>query len=84
MGSADDDDTSHYEGVLLEEIRDQVKTIAESVSGLNVKVSSVDQRLSKVEQNTELIPSIQVAITDQTKQLNDHEARVASLEEATV
>ena len=83
MGSTDNDDTSHYEGAVLEDIQHKLKQIAEGVSGLTVKVDGVDKRVSKVEQQTELIPSIKAAVTDQTKQLNDHDARIADLEKTT-
>jgi ribosomal 50S subunit-associated protein YjgA (DUF615 family) len=76
------DDTGHYEGSLLEDIRDKVDAIAEAVSGVSGRVNQVQERLTKVEQDTRLIPAIQAAITDQAKEFKGLSKRVTVLEKA--
>ncbi|MGI9027561.1 MAG: hypothetical protein ACR2FM_01800 [Candidatus Saccharimonadales bacterium] len=76
-------DTSHYEGALLENIQDIVMRMAEALSSLVVKVNDIDIRLQRVEKNTELmLPVLQAAVKDQSKQLNNHERRIVKLEVA--
>lgn len=76
------DDSSHYEGALLEDIRDNVKQLAEAISGVSETVSHVNCRLGNVEKDTALIPSIKAAVTDQSKELSAHEKRITKLEKA--
>jgi hypothetical protein len=82
MVNTHDDDTGHYEGSLLEDIRDKVDAIAEAVSGVSGRVNQVEERLTKVEQDTRLIPAIQAAITDQAKDFKGLGKRVMALEKA--
>ena len=82
MGSTDDD-TNHYGGALLEEIRDNMKSLAEGMSSLKGTVEDINGRMSNVERNSELIPVIKTALTDQSHQVTDHEQRISSLEHAT-
>ena len=72
----------NYIGVLLEDIQDKLTGIAEAVSDLNNKADKTDERLEKIEENTNLIPPVQAAIKDQTQQLSDHETRITELETA--
>jgi archaellum component FlaC len=109
MGNSSDDDTSHHEGALLEDIHDQIKGVAEAVGGLYDKVDGIDNRLERVEvkvdgmdnrlgrienkvdeidnrlvrveNTTELIPTIKEAITSMSSDIDDHEARLKSLEQ---
>ncbi len=80
--SMSNDGTDHYEGALLEEIRDNVKLLAEGMSGLKNTVKSVNNRLTQVEQHTELIPAIKAAVTDQGQETEKVKSRVAVLERA--
>ncbi|MES2970840.1 MAG: hypothetical protein V4702_00785 [Patescibacteria group bacterium] len=73
---------NNYVGVLLEDIESKLKGIAEAVADLNKKAIQADQRLNKIEENTNLIPAVQAAIKDQTKQLNTQGLRIADLETA--
>ncbi len=84
MSFDDNDSIGHYEGVLLEEIRDHVKGIAEGLSGLSDTVVRIDQRLGQIEQNTNLIPSIKAAVTDQNKDIAKLGGRISTLEEAKI
>jgi chromosome segregation ATPase len=89
-GNTTNDDTSHYEGALLEDILDRVKAIAKGqtslwdkvdslehkVDNLEVKVDKIDQRLIKVEENTELLPAMQAAISNMSLDIDDHERQL--------
>ena len=70
----------NYVGVLLEDIQSKLKGVAEAVADLNKKAIKADQRLDKIEENTNLIPAVQAAIKDQTKQLNTQDLRITQLE----
>lgn len=83
MGNNTDDDTSHYEGALLEDILDRVNAIAEGQTSLWDKVDDMAKRLGNVEENTNLIPVIKLAVTDQTREINGHEERITTLEQAS-
>jgi hypothetical protein len=50
-----------YIGVLLEDIQDKLKGLAEAMAGLINKVNVMDKRLKKVEENTKLIRAILLA-----------------------
>lgn len=72
----------NYIGVLLEDIQSKLQGVAEGVSDLNKKADRTDERLDKIEENTNIVPAQQSAIKDQTTQLNDHEQRITALEAA--
>jgi hypothetical protein len=70
-----------YIGVLLEDIQDKLKGLAEAMAGLINKVNVMDRRLEKVEAKTSLmLPMLKAAVKDHDKQLSDHEARLIKLE----
>jgi uncharacterized coiled-coil protein SlyX len=89
-----DNNEDHYQGALLEDINDKLRGIAEAVGGLSDKVENVDRRLEqveqstkfmdgrlgRVEQNTELLPVINDAVTAMSSDIDDHEARLRTLE----
>ncbi len=66
--------------VLLEDINGKIDRMAEGVGSLKETAMETNRRLKKVEQDTELIPAIKAAVTDQSAQLKDHEIRVTKLE----
>ncbi len=72
----------NYGGILLEDIQSKLKGVAEAVADLNKKAVKADQRLYKIEENTNLIPAVQAAIKAQTKQLNTQDLRITELETA--
>jgi archaellum component FlaC len=90
-----DKDDDHDQGALLEDIDDKLRGIAEVVGGLSDKVDGIDSRLERVEDNvrsidlrlgqvekdTELLPTIKDAVTAQSTDLDDHEARLRRLEQ---
>jgi hypothetical protein len=70
-----------YIGLLLEDIQDKLKGLAEAMAGLITKVNVMDKRLEKVEEDTSLmLPILKATAKDQTKQLNNHEVRITKLE----
>jgi len=72
----------NYIGILLEDIQSKLQGVAEAVSDLNAKADRTDGRLTKIEENTNIIPAQTEAIKEQTKQLNNHEDRITQLESA--
>lgn len=60
MGN-NDDDSSQNEDTLLEDIYDKLQGIAEAVGGLTEKTQTMDKRLERVKENSELIPVIKGA-----------------------
>ena len=81
MGNTNDG-TNHYEGALLEEIRSDVKGVAEAVSLLGVKINGIDKRLIRVEKIVEPIPAMIAILTEHSGQLSDHERRITIIEKA--
>lgn len=73
-----DKDTEHYEGALLEEINSKVDRLTEALADVPARVCSIDERLSIVETDVKVIKA---AVTDQSKQLHDHEQRLTQLEQ---
>ena len=65
--------TDHYEGALLESIFDVVQGIAEGVTSLGERMNKVEACLERVEQQTELIPALVVSV-------DDHDMRLEKLE----
>ncbi|HWB39455.1 MAG TPA: hypothetical protein VG604_04450 [Candidatus Saccharimonadales bacterium] len=76
------DNTDHYEGVILEEMRDNFKALAEAVAGLyplHDKVDRIDERLQNVESDVHVIKMV---MTNHSGELKDHEKRLNKLEQA--
>ena len=73
-----DDDTSHYEGALLEDVRDQIKLLAEAMADVPVDVRRLKQDVSQIKEDMTVI---KYAVTEQSTDLDDHEARLKKLEQ---
>lgn len=69
------EDTSHYEGALQEEIRDQNKAIIEGLAGF----SGVPAKVDKI---AEAIEEIKIDIKAIKSVVKNHEGRVTTLEAA--
>lgn len=54
--------------------------MVEVVGDLNNTAARIDQRLDKIEETTNLIPAIQVAIKEQTAEIKNHELRISERE----
>jgi len=78
------DDTSHYEGALLEEIRDQNKAILEGLQPMPQLVNDVTQLKDDVSDIKTDIKTIKSAVKDQSRVLNNYEKHVTALEAAQV
>ena len=76
------DDTSHYEGALLEEIRDQNKAILEGLQPMPQLVQDVHQLKEDVSEIKTDIKVIKSVAKDQSRALKDHEERITTLEPA--
>lgn len=75
MSKSDD----NYIGMLLEEIRDQNKAVLEAVGGIRQKVDNQPIR-SEFNELRDDVKTIKAAVTDQSKELKDHEQRLTYLE----
>ncbi len=70
----------HYEGAILEEIRDQNKAILEGLAPLLPMSRVVDQLKEDVAELKIDVKAIKAVITDHSGQLNNHETRITQLE----
>lgn len=80
MKDASNDDTSHYEGALLEDIRDQLQAILEgqaSLVGVPQAIANLQEDVTDLKTD---IRTIKAVVTDQTHQLDNHERRITRLE----
>lgn len=70
----------NYVGVLLEQIRDEVKAVHEVVGGMREDMTHLPKRgeFDEVKQD---VKAIRAAVTDQGKQLSDHDQRITKLEQ---
>lgn len=81
MTKTNNDTPARYEGIILEDIQESMAHLAEGMSGMLVTIKRMDKRLIRVEKNTELmLPVIEAAVKDQTKQLHNQERRITKLE----
>lgn len=76
------DDKSHYEGALLEEIRDQNKAILERLEPLAKVEKGVDKLENDMTEVKVDIKTIKMVVKDHSVELKDHERRVTQLESA--
>ena len=69
-----------YTGVILEEIRDQVKAVFEAVGQIQdtIKTLATQKNLDRVEKK---VDTIQIALTDTNKELREHDVRINHLEQ---
>lgn len=73
------DDSS---SAVIEHCDDQLKGIAEAVSDLAKDVREIKQLVPDMAEVKSDVKAIKAAVTDQSLQLNDHERRITSLEQA--
>lgn len=78
MSNPDD----NYIGVVLEDIRDQNKAILEAVGDMQKQVSQLPTMQQDINELKQDVKVIKAAVTDQGKQLHDHEGRIGKLEAA--
>lgn len=70
----------NYTNVLLEDIREKLDAVVGAVTVVGDRVERIDERLRRVETNTNRLPAIESAVKEQTKQLHDHEQRLTAVE----
>ena len=74
------DDTSHYEGALLEDIYDRIKAMQEGLDAL----VDVPSRLNRIEDKLSSMinesKAMRAVLIDHSKQIDKHEGRITKLE----
>ncbi len=73
---------TNYIGVLLEEIGDQIKAVLEAVGDMQKNVSKIPYIEENVTELKEDMKIVKAAVTDTSKQQNDHERHITQLETA--
>lgn len=73
---------AQYIGVVLEEIRDQNKVVLEAVGDLQTTVRKLDHMETDLKAIKSDIKAIKAAVTDTSKQVQNHERRITKLEHA--
>ena len=73
---------AQYFGVVLEEIRDQNKVVLEAVGDLQTTVRKLDHMETDLKAIKSDIKAIKAAVTDTSKQVQNHERRITKLEHA--
>ena len=82
MSSTDNNDTSHYEGALLEDIQHKLAAILEGQQSLDhVPRELTELRADMADVKTD-VKAIKAAVTDQGADMKDLKSRVATLEKA--
>lgn len=76
------DSNDNYIGILLEQIRDEVKAVHEGVGGMREELKSVPKREEFDELKAD-VKVIKAAVTDLSRQVGDHGHRIDVLEGAS-
>ncbi len=69
-----------YVAVLLEEVRDQYKTVLEAVGGMQKNVALIPEMREDISEMKQDIKVLKAALTDTNHQVQDHEVRISRLE----
>ncbi|MGI9027659.1 MAG: hypothetical protein ACR2FM_02330 [Candidatus Saccharimonadales bacterium] len=76
-------DTSHYEGALIEDVNHKFSLILEVVGSLKdlpAKVDRLNNRLMRVESDVQVIKKV---VTAHSYQINDYEERMTKIERSS-
>lgn len=76
-----DDTHTHDLSVLLEQLRDQNKVVLEAVAEMRATLAQVPKR-EEFDELKQDVKVIKAAVTDLSRQVNDHEHRLSRLEAA--
>ncbi len=76
----DKNDTGHYEGALLEEVRDEMKAIRESLAPMPTLCRDVAQLKDDMKEVKAGLKTMKLVLTGHSSQINDHEGRITKLE----
>lgn len=82
MKKKDDNDTSHYEGAILENLQDKVDVILEILKTLKPMAIDIRGLKTDVHQLKDDVYIIKKVVTGQSAETQNHERRIAKLEEA--
>lgn len=77
---SDFEDTSHYEGALLEEIRDMFKALHEGQEAMvevPTQIKDIQEHIVVIESDIEIIKSV---MRIHSVQIDNHEGRITKLE----
>ena len=77
-----DKQDDHYHDALLEHIDDQLKGIAEGQAAMASVPGDIQTLKEGMAELNRKFDTVQAAVTDQGRQVNDHERRIAHLEQA--
>jgi uncharacterized protein YoxC len=80
MSKKDNENTSHYEEALLEDIQHKLARLAEVMTDVPQDVRQLKVNMDEVNPD---IKATKAAVSDQSKQLADHEHRITNLEKVT-
>jgi archaellum component FlaC len=80
MSKTDDDNTDHYEGALLEDIRDQIKRLTEALAEVPQDVRQLKEDVGEVKQDVKVVKAV---VSNQSSDLDNHEKRLKRLEKVT-
>ncbi len=75
MSNSDD----NYVGVLLEQIRNEIKAVHKEAGGMREELANVPKRKEFNELKDDM-KVVKAAVTDISHQMNDHEHRITRLE----
>jgi len=73
---ADNDD---HQGVVLEDIQDQIKRLAEAMAEVPADVRQLKTDVEELKTDMKIVKAV---VTDQSGQLTNHEKRILHLEQA--
>ena len=65
--------------ILLEDILDQISAFAESMADIPSQVRQLTEDVGELKADTKVVKAV---VTDQSKELHDHETRITQLETA--
>ncbi len=83
MGDTSDNNTDHYQGVLLEEINERLKAILEGQDAMVSVPADIAKLKTDMEEVKDDVRVIKSVVTAQSSDLDDHEVRIKRLEKAT-
>ena len=75
-------DDDNYMGVLLDEIRDQNKAVLEAVGDIQLNTAYFQEMRTDISELKSDMKIVKAAITDISKQQNDHDHLITQLEAA--
>lgn len=67
-------------GVLLEDVQDKLQRLAESISNVHHDIQYLKTTTAKIPELADDVRVIKAAVTDQSRQYNEIDRRVANLE----